>query len=445
MRLAALPHETAWLIRVWSAEWDLIKDDVCKLVQRISRKRARESVTKTRQGRQEALRPRYDRLKETLDAKARPFTPLFVDFLLFESVRPLWESNEVTVTDKLWATKVDSINEELEQYRLDLRIHARQVILTATMDPDDPQTKAELDKPVEEADLGNAFFSRATSFVCCSFTNCARPLIWTLARTLTPNPDETDSIGPLFDVLKHQHISHNFDNFVKTEKALTEGPRFHINLPLEIACAMSAVIELSGLDDKTAGIKQLRRFERKAHPFEWKWENSTCGHRRFWSWFKLVRETSSHVRSTSLSRSFPQQLRKIKVEADKAARNKPPLALEPPQIVLRQWAYKLLSKVTLASPSSTSDEDSTDSTDCAPTRSRKRKVVDSSDSDASSDDDGGRATVKAEPSDDHSFRGVSNDEDDDVDGEDGLSRGGGRSRRVVADSDVEEDDDEESG
>lgn len=124
VRLAAPPSIAAWLIRASAAEWDFIKDDVFKLVQRISRKRVRESVTKRRQGRQEALRPRYDRLKESLDAKGRLYMPLFIDFLLLESVRPLWEPSEVTVTDKLWVTKVDSINEELEQYRLDLLMHA---------------------------------------------------------------------------------------------------------------------------------------------------------------------------------------------------------------------------------------------------------------------------------------------------------------------------------
>ncbi|PRQ75976.1 hypothetical protein AAT19DRAFT_12998 [Rhodotorula toruloides] len=337
-------------------EWELIKDDVFSLLQRIRRKQVRESTDKARQNRQEALRPRYDKLKQTFNKKAQLFLPLFVDFLLFESVRPLWESSDVKVTAKLWTTKLDSIKEELEQYRLDLLMHARQVILEATMDPDDPQTPAELDKPVEEADLSNAFFARATSFVCCSFTNCSRSLKWDEAKKLNPRPDETNSIGPLVDVLRHLHISHNFDNSVQTAKALKKGPQFHIKLPLEVACAVSAILEVGDLDETTAGQKELHDLEHDVRTYGWEWENSTCAQRKYWSWFRL--------------------LYKIKVESDKAARNKPPLALEPPCIVLRQWHFDL------PPPGNDSDEEH------APrSTGRFRRVVSDSEEDEDEDED----------------------------------------------------------
>lgn len=250
------------------------------------------------QDRQHALRRRYDGLKSDLEADAQPFMPLFVDFLLFESVMPLWVFDEVRVDDELWEDALVDINEEIEQYRLELILHAHEIILSATTDPDDRQTQDTLDEPLE-ATLDDAFFSRATSFVCCAFQNCKKPLPWDEMRDMNPRPDAKNCIGPLVDVLKHQHLAHNFQNFVPNDKVLRAGPQFHINLPLEIACAVSALLELGNLDEATAGLYELRAYFDSVHSIEW--ENATCFKRKFrWrgKWFDLVRPSVQRLLSS---------------------------------------------------------------------------------------------------------------------------------------------------
>ncbi|GAA5903612.1 hypothetical protein JCM6882_003001 [Rhodosporidiobolus microsporus] len=68
--------------------WE-IKPQIIKLLDRIRRNTAKQDLVNTLQSRQKALRPRYDKLKAALPKSAQPFVPLFVDFLLLPSVKPL--------------------------------------------------------------------------------------------------------------------------------------------------------------------------------------------------------------------------------------------------------------------------------------------------------------------------------------------------------------------
>ncbi|GAA6054364.1 hypothetical protein JCM3770_003338 [Rhodotorula araucariae] len=301
-------------------EWSRIKTRVLKLLDRVRKKRLVDAHVNLQQARQISLRHRYDKLKDSLPTSARPFVPLFVDFLLLPSVKELWEPEDAVVNRATWSAQLDAIIEELAQHRLAIVEHAHELVMSATTDPDE---RGRADDEEDEPDLTDAFFSRATSFVCCGIKGCFSPqnshYVWT-ATSWThmphPNEDRKGAIGTLIQVLQHQHDKHNIEDHISQPKRFAAAPEFRIELPLEIACAMSAVLDLVQLDPRTAGHKELERADRNVLYFEW--ENSPvtkriCRGRPAWFYLCLC---------------F------VKYQGDKRAAMKPPLPLDPPCLVL---------------------------------------------------------------------------------------------------------------
>ncbi|GAA5821815.1 hypothetical protein JCM3770_002902 [Rhodotorula araucariae] len=313
-----------------TAEWEALKPKILKLLEREKAKYDDHMRMYARDGRQRALRPRYDALKASLPNSARPFLPLFVDFLLFPSVKPLWESTSGTNT---WADQLDDITEELEQFRLDLVVHARELILAATTDPDKRGASDEDEAGALGASDDNldAFFARATSFVCCDAKDCRsrQPLgkwcdidgRW--RRAAAPPDPRQGAVGPLGEVLAHLHAQHNDANDILERRRARGEPQFHIALPLEVACAVGALLEVNELDAATAGVAELDRAERAVRCYEW--ENRKSSHRRF---------AASDGR-----RAWFDLLLCIKTEGAKLARMKPPLVLDAPVVALHRRKY----------------------------------------------------------------------------------------------------------
>ncbi|BGP50639.1 hypothetical protein JCM10450v2_006558 [Rhodotorula kratochvilovae] len=300
-------------------EWTRTKPRVLKLLGRVRQKRLADERINRQQARQISLRHRYDKLKQSLPRKARPFVPLFVDFLLLPSVKELWEPEDAVLNRATWTAQLDAITEELEQHRLELVEHAHELVIRATTDPDERDDADEDD----ERDLSDAFFARATSFVCCGVKGCFAKQNCSYVKMSTgwtctphPNEDRKGAIGPLIKVLQHQHEKHNDEDHITQPKLFAGEPRFRIELPLEIACAMSAVLDLLKLDPLTAGLKALERAE--ADVWHYEWDNSPAYKRKCHGrdpWFYLL--------------CF------IKYEGDKRAAMNPPLPLDPPCIILR--------------------------------------------------------------------------------------------------------------
>mgnify|MGYP006969722857 CR=1 FL=1 len=237
----------------------------------------------TKQATQSAkLRARYDQLLESLDEGARPFVPLFTDFLLLPSVKELWTPG-VPVDDATWAAQLPLIKEELNEYRLELVLHARREILAATTDP---ATASQEDEDIVEVEsLNDAFFQLATSFVCCAFTDCPSQQgsreVWdwrTRSRTTTEDRRE-GWIGPLVEVLQHQHRFHNSSSRLRAKAAKASYPPFRVSLPLEVACGIEALLELHHLDDSKAKKRHLD--EASKHSAGYEWVNSRMSWRYF--------------------------------------------------------------------------------------------------------------------------------------------------------------------
>ncbi|BGP34452.1 hypothetical protein JCM10296v2_006272 [Rhodotorula toruloides] len=322
---------------------ELWKDIESRVIQSLKRQRkkrlARENETRQISA-QESLRQYYDAFKQSLPSSAQPFVPLFLDFLVLPSVKDLWQAGE-KIWARKWEAQLDAIREEVEQFRLDLCLYARQVILAATTDPDKAEDAC--GSPADDgAGLDDAFFSRATSVVCCGFPNCPIKVkgpyggfwdFWGHGYNVERRPRRTyerreDAIGTLIAVLEHQHADHNSGAHLTKASQFSAEPRFRITLPLEVACAISALIELGNLDYESATKSDLDELN-KEHFFEW--ENSKTYQRFFYD-----------------DDAWKDLMFVIKRRGEKLAKLKEPEVLDPPCIVMKKAGWKVTHQARLA-------------------------------------------------------------------------------------------------
>ncbi|GAA5836503.1 hypothetical protein JCM9279_000409 [Rhodotorula babjevae] len=306
-------------------EWERIKPAILKLVVRIKKKQDRDAMNLRLQDRQRSLRPRYDKLKDALPPSARPFVPLFIDFLALSSVKALWQDETVKLDDATWSEHLDDVKEELDQYRLDLAMHARELIAAAAHDPDEPSSSSAAPDE-DEFDLSDDFFKLASSLVSCGVPDCHLSASRTgagpapVARSAQQSAEDEDErampVGSLENVLRHLHKEHNGATFITTAKHFGDEPRLPLSLPLEVSCAVSALLDLAKLDPATATFDDLGAFT--AIVREYKWENSPK-HR----WFSAWRDPE---------KPWLDLLCVVKIEADRAAKLSPPQSLDPPII-----------------------------------------------------------------------------------------------------------------
>ncbi|GAA5901966.1 hypothetical protein JCM6882_000153 [Rhodosporidiobolus microsporus] len=240
--------------------------------------------------RTDQIRQRYNGLRASeADPRARASSPLFPVFLTFESVQPLLprkkpdDDYDGNLEETDWEDALPLIQEELAQYRLDLVLHAIKLILSATSDEDPPDDDEILDK-LDQYD--DAFFSRATSFLCCSVPGCFQytKYHWPSYPRHEPADARITFIGSFHDVLEHQHAAHAVSDLKKLGR-IGEDSKIYLDLPLEVACAVTALIELGALDEETAGKRELDRMSRKGR-FEW--ENTRIHSKWFSSWQDLL-------------------------------------------------------------------------------------------------------------------------------------------------------------
>lgn len=239
---------------------------------------------------------------ESLEKAARPFVPLFVDFLLLPSVKALWTPG-VPVDDAKWTAQLPLIKEELDEYRLEIVLHARQEILAATTDPA-TERQDDTDILLEDADsLNDGFFQLATSFVCCAFAGCPdkqrnrRRWRWRGPSGNTIEDRREGWVGPLVEVLNHQHRFHNSTTRLPAKAAKASYPPFRVSLPLEVACGIESLLELHQLDDLKAKKRHLDEASKKSSGYDW--FNSGLSRRYFSgkdAWWNMV----SFMHSTRL-------------------------------------------------------------------------------------------------------------------------------------------------
>lgn len=246
------------LIRV-NTEWERIKRAFLKAAYRSDEKDAKQELARKQRKQQRTLRERYDTFLAALDDRARPFIPLFLDFLLLPSIQALWQPGE-EISAAAWEAAQPSLQEDLNDYRLKTCLRARRLILSATQGDDGGQDE---DKEDEVTAITDKFFLRVDSFVCCGVAGCpgkSRPTgYYRGVQWHWPDDPRQDWIGALPDVLAHQHSFHNSETSLADKGFRGTDSQFRIALPLEVACGMSAILELHGLDGKPAEKRHLER------------------------------------------------------------------------------------------------------------------------------------------------------------------------------------------
>ncbi|GAA5903616.1 hypothetical protein JCM6882_003002 [Rhodosporidiobolus microsporus] len=278
--------------------------------------------------------------------------------------------------DSVWLDSLDAIIDEVEQYRLDLVLHARSIILAATVDEDE-QPNEEDDEP----DLGDAFFSKPTSYLACTFTDCNKAHRVELSTTRHSFPrwswkrDER-SVGSFMEVLDHQHALHNFETSLSAKSTRKPGePSFRLAQPLELSCAISAVIDIAEADPETVTVDDLDGLNDVGR---WEWENSTLNKRFAWrryGWLGVMRI--------------------IKQAVDKNNKSKPPRSLDVPCIAYHpvpSWQRQMDDLRALDTDEERDKPSSSDdSGEGGGTSAREKKKaalhLDSADEEESSDED----------------------------------------------------------
>lgn len=241
------------------SDWADLKPQVLKIFASSRKKRKAAEATKAQHERREALLPAYQafRLKQS-SATGVIWTPLFADWLLWPSVRALWQPHDAVVDEAAIAAAQEGMDEDLNDWRVGLRLHVIKLVLSNTLDIADNE-ELDTDADAYDADeYDDDFLALLSSHVLCSIEGCYRT-----AKGHKGSPDYEPAqhtyLGSLVDVLCHQHEAH--DSLEPSAKDLARPvdrePRYRVALPLEVSCTVVAMCELAGLDDEKATAEDL--------------------------------------------------------------------------------------------------------------------------------------------------------------------------------------------
>ncbi|BGP34490.1 hypothetical protein JCM10296v2_006311 [Rhodotorula toruloides] len=251
---------------VTDEEWPELKPRVVKVLDSVRKKRQSLELKSQQAARRDALKPYYEQLRQDeLSPAARTFFPLFADFLLFDSTRSLWEPKDAVVNESVYNAARDAMEDEINEWRVDVRFYALQQILVCTLDiPQDEELSSDQDA-YDAYDDG--FFDLLTSALVCSIKPC-----------VCSAENRPTFFGSLPDLLNHQHEVHGdlkpSMTQLYTKKALTKQPKFRFSLPLEVANAVVALCELCELDEETATPGDVDEFFEDDETARLQWYNA---------------------------------------------------------------------------------------------------------------------------------------------------------------------------
>lgn len=198
----------------------------------------------------------------------------------------MWQGEEL-VDDALWERSLPDIFEELDDLRVDLSYDARRMIVAATRgdDADDSQE----DDDDAATTIGDSFFNRATSIVCCGHPGCLTRYSSVFTdtdswhRLSSGEGGSARAIGTMSEVLRHQHVQHSYG---WSKSSSSEATRGLVRPPLEVVCAMSSILELHHLDDSTARLIDVDEAEQLTAGY--RWLNSRRHKQLCSGWLELV-------------------------------------------------------------------------------------------------------------------------------------------------------------
>ncbi|BGP72906.1 F-box domain, cyclin-like domain containing protein [Rhodotorula toruloides] len=293
---------------VTDEEWSELKPRILKVLYSARKKLQALELKSQQAARRDALKPYYEQLRQDqLSPAARTFFPLFADFLLFDSTRSLWEPTDALVNDESYNAARDAMEDEINEWRVDVRFYALQQILGCTLDiPQDEELSSDQDA-YDAYDDG--FFDLLTSALVCSIKPC-----------VCSAENRATFFGSLPDLLDHQHEVHHDLKSSMTElyskKASSSHAEFRFSLPLEVANAVVALCELCELDEETATPGDVDEFFEDDETARLQWHNAP-------------RET--HKKK---ERDWRVIMCRIKRDVDEAASAKSPHLIPPPGLRL---------------------------------------------------------------------------------------------------------------
>lgn len=269
--------------------WKSIQPKVLAAVDQEKQKQlvkvAKKKVFDRQESRQRSIRSYYDQLKASFDDST--FFPLFINFLHLPSVKPLWqddEGNYSSIDDSSWKLLLPLIKNEIEEYHLDFISHAVRLILSTNNEYSSEEDLEDAVQATLEGDL-DSFFSLASSLMMCAGgcrgekQKTAFPR-WN-GRVIYKNKAQGGFLGTLNDVFSHLHQVHN-DSSVVVKRQTT--PRIPLCLPLHVASAISALIEVGRYSSDDARVKDLNLLNSGWFRFE----NSRSNRKNFNTWQQLV-------------------------------------------------------------------------------------------------------------------------------------------------------------
>lgn len=246
-------------------DWIKLKPKVSKILKGVREAKTRRDLREQQAQRRDTLREFYRKYQDGQTPAAANSMPLFADFALLPAVRDLWEPRDAVASQATWNAAREAIEEDLNEWRVSLRLHALKSVFLATADiPENEELAVDAD---EYAPWHDDFFETAQAAFMCDIHGCYR------AKHGQEEARPT-FFGSLPDLLQHQHELHGD---LKLPAAVYEDPNsaptFRFSLPLEIANSVIAVCRAVGLDEATATPADIDRKLEEDPDAIWQWYN----------------------------------------------------------------------------------------------------------------------------------------------------------------------------
>ncbi|GAA5867625.1 hypothetical protein JCM3774_001534 [Rhodotorula dairenensis] len=246
-------------------EWIKIKPKLLKLLKSVKDSTAIRDLHAQQAQRRERLREYYRKYSEDRELLAQGGLPLFVDFALLPAVRGLWEPRNADVSETTWNAALEVIEEDLNEWRIDLRMYALQQVFLATCDiPENEELAADVD---EYAAWTDDFFEPVQAAFMCDIKGCYR-------AKCGQEEGRPTFFGSLPDLLRHQHRAHG--DLELSAAAYTDpgsAPAYRFSLPLEVAHSVVAICECIGMDEATATPADIDAKLEEDPKATWQWYN----------------------------------------------------------------------------------------------------------------------------------------------------------------------------
>lgn len=246
-------------------EWAKTKPKVLNILKSVRDSAAHRDMHAQQAERRESLREYYRKYRDGQAPPAQFITPLFADFALLPAVRELWEPRHAIVSEMTWNAAREAIEEDLNEWRVNLRMYAlQQIFLVMCEIPENEELAADVD---EYAAWSDDFFEPVQAAFMCDIKGCYR-------AKRSRDEGRPTFFGSLPDLLRHQHEVHGDLELSATAYADTESaPAYRFSLPLELASSVVAVCDCIGLDEATATPAEIDAKLSEDSEAGWRWYN----------------------------------------------------------------------------------------------------------------------------------------------------------------------------